>query len=83
MSRLRLLSYILLAYSALSAPFPPPLSSRVWLFFGANSTATQDTPAYLALAAAGGIAGYGWQQASVLQLVAPEGPMQAKQISVI
>ena len=51
----------LIGAAAASAPFPPPLLSRPWLYFGANETGPADNPLYAALAANSSLAGYGWQ----------------------
>lgn len=44
-----------------AAPFPPPRPSAPWLYFGANETGPVDSQFFQALAARGGLAGYGWQ----------------------
>jgi len=63
-----LLAAACLAAPACSAPFPPPApgTAQFVLFFGANDTQPGDDAAALALAARGGLAGYGWQQAAAL-----------------
>jgi hypothetical protein len=55
---------LLLAFAfqrGVAAPFPPPPPSSPWLYFGANETGPIDLPFFQALAARGGLAGYGWQ----------------------
>ena len=52
---------IALQRGVVAAPFPPPLPSSPWLYFGANETGPVDAPIFQALAARGGLAGYGWQ----------------------
>jgi hypothetical protein len=58
---IRVTGSLLLFPIVLSAPFPPPNSSRFVLYFGANESGPADNATFLQLASRGGLAGYGWQ----------------------